>query len=382
MPGGANCASGDGVQVRRSPSRATCTVVTTAETSEPQRPLHSRSWGTAAQPVGTMNTNPHLGTRAAPQRQAAQLVEPDAAMAAAEVERCLVEWLPVAARALDPEVLAVVEPSARSAVSAAAARTVADVRRMLRASFGITAWALEELGFLAVETTWHPDSVRRFVDEANAHRSVDWRQQASRTLNKVGRAVNPQFWPVPTQTLSRTGAVPPYSAQVEEALAHAAILLGRPGRTAELAVASLSLGGGLDAPRIAVAGPGDVIELGGGRLGVRVRGPHERVTPIRDAYTELVRRAVRFADGELFVTARSRNAVYKTAGRVMVHGVGHLGLARARSTWLRAHLVAGTPLAALRAIAGPLSLNTLNDLLGPAAEEFAVKAAAVEGLRA
>ena len=303
-------------------------------------------------------------------------------MAEPEVARHLAEWLPVAARTLDPEVLSTVEPPARSAVRAAAPNTVADAHRMLRASFGISVWALDELGFLAVETVWHPDSIRRFVDEFNAHQSVDWRQAAHWTLTRIGRAANPRFWPVPAQPLPKTGPVDPYSPHAEEALAHAALLLGRPGRASELATAGLSIGGGLNAPRIAAAGPGDVIELGDGRLGIHVREPHARVVPVRFAYTELIRRAVEFADGELFVTARSRNAVHIAARRVVVHGFGQLELARARSTWLRAHLVAGTPLTALRVIAGPLSLNTLNDLLGPAAEELTAEAAAVEGLRA
>lgn len=301
---------------------------------------------------------------------------------AAKAAEDLAGWLPVSARGLKPDILAKVEPAARSAVRAAAPRTVTDVHRMLRASFGITAWTLNELGFLAVETTWHPDSVQRFVDEFNAHRSVDWRQEAGWTLTQIGRAANPRFWPTPAQKLSKTSPADPYSLQMEGALAHAATLLASPGRPAEVAAAGLSLGSGLDAPRIAEAGPGDVTELGGGRLGVRVRGPHQRVVPVRVAYTGLVRRAVEFADGDLFVTARSRNGVYIAAERVVVHGVGHLELARARSTWLRAHLVAGTPLAALRVIAGPVSLNTLNDLLGPASAAFTAEAAAVEGLRA
>ena len=312
------------------------------------------------------------------ERDRPHIENPETAKAAEHLD----EWLPVSARGLKPDALAKIEPAARSAVRAAAPRTVADVHRMLRASFGINAWALNEVGFLADETTWHPDSVQRFVDEFNAHQSVDWRQEAGRTLTQIGRAANPRFWPTPTQKLTKTGPADPYSLQMEESLAHAATLLSEPGRPAEAATASLSLGVGLDAPRIAAAGPGDVTELGNGRLGIHVRGPHQRVVPVRAAYTDLVRRAVKFADGDLFVTARNRNGVYSAAERVVVHGVGHLELARARSTWLKAHLVAGTPLAALRVIAGPLSLDTLNSLLGAASEEFTAEAAAVEGLRA
>ena len=93
-------------------------------------------------------------------------------------------------------------------------------------------------------------------------------------------------------------------------------------------------------------------------------------------------RAVEYADSDRFVTAKSSNAVYAAARRVMVHGFGYLELARARSTWLQAHLKAGTPLAALRVIAGPLSMGTLDALLGSIPDALTPEAAAVEGLRA
>lgn len=307
--------------------------------------------------------------------------ETEAAERAAVAEH-LAGWRPVQARCLDPRILARIEPSVRSAVAAAAPNTVSDVRRMLRASFGINIWTQDELGFLDVETVWHPERARVFVDEVNGDRSVDWRQETRWTLTQIGRRVNPRFWPAPTEPLTKTGPAAAYTETEEAALRHAALLIGGPGRAAELAVAGLSLGAGLDAPRIRLASPTDVIDLGSGRLGTQVRGPHGRVVPIRANCTDLVLRAVEFAGDGRFIRAASRNGVYIAAERVIVHGFGRLELARARSTWLRAHLVAGTPLAALRVIAGPLSLNTLNDLLAPASEAFSAEAAAVEGLRA
>ena len=248
---------------------------------------------------------------------------------AAKTAEHLAGWLPLSARALDPKILAKVEPHARSAVEAAASTTVADVHRMLRASFDISVWTLDELGYLSSETVWHPERARVFVDEVNGHRSVDWRQDARRTLAQVGRAVNPQFWPTATQPLAKTGPADPYSAHGETALQHASLLMGEPGRAEELAVAGFSLGGGINAPNIALAKPSDVIDLGGGRVGIQVR---DWVVPIRADYTDLVRRAVEFAGDEPFIKARSRNAAYIAAERVMVHGFGHLELARARST--------------------------------------------------
>ena len=301
---------------------------------------------------------------------------------AADAATHLAEWLPVCARGLDPETLAQVEPQARPAAAAAQPATVSDVHRMLRAAFGINMWALDELGFLDPATVWHPTNARVWVDEANAHRSVDWRQEAGRTLAQIGRAVNPRSWPEPTAPLSKAGPASAYDETAEAALRHAALLRGEPNSASELAAAGLSLGGGFRSRQIAAAGPGDIVDLGAGRVGVQVRGPRQRLVPIRADYTTLVLRACEFAGGERFVTAQSRNAVYSAAKRVMVHGLGHLELARARSTWLTAHLVAGTPLTALRVIAGPLSLNTLALLLTEAADAFSAEDAAVEGLRA
>ena len=300
----------------------------------------------------------------------------------AKAARQRAEWLPRSARALDPATLAKVEPHARSAVEAAGPKIVLDVQRMLRASFGITAWTLDELGFLNTETTWHPNNVRVYVDEVNRHLSVDTRQELGGTLKEIGRAVNERFWPAELEKLPKTGPAVAYDATEEAAMRLAPFLKGEPGRPEELGVVGFSLGVGMNAPQIRLAMPSDVIDMGKGRVGIQVRGTHPRLVPIRADYTDLVLRAVEFAGDGPFIRAASRNAVFIAAERVMVHGFGHLEFARARSTWLKAHLEAGTSLPALRAIAGPLSMNTLDALIGPISEALTAEAAAVEGLRA
>ena len=289
-------------------------------------------------------------------------------------------WLPQCARNLDPGTLNKVEPHARSAAAAAQPRTVADAHRVLRTSFEMNLWALEEMGFVDPVTVWHPANIRVWIDEVNADRSVDWRREAGRTAEQIGRKVCQQHWSERTEPLTKTGPAAAYTAVKEAALRHAALLVAGPVRAAALAVSGLSLGAGLRGPQIAAAGPGDIVDMGAGRVAVQVEGPHSRVVPVRADYTKLVLRACELASGGRFVTAQSRNGVYVAAERVRVLGLGHLELARARSTWLRAHLVAGTPLAALRVIAGPLSLNTLDRLLDGAAAGVSAEDAAVEGL--
>ena len=151
------------------------------------------------------------------------------------------EWLPVSARLLDPETLAQVEPHVRSAVEAAGPNTVRDVQRMLRESFDLLLWTQDELGFVRPETVWHPSTIRDFVDGyCKGRRSIDSRQEARRTLQEIGRAVNERFWPERTEPLTKTGPAEPYDSQAEAAMIQAASLKGEPGRPDEPAVAGLN----------------------------------------------------------------------------------------------------------------------------------------------
>ena len=83
------------------------------------------------------------------------------------------------------------------------------------------------------------------------------------------------------------------------------------------------------------------------------------LVPIRTDYTDLARAATNASATDWFVPTDARNIVHTTVSRLDPR----LSLRRARSTWLLAHLTAGTPLGVLRMIAGPLSATTLNGLL-------------------
>ena len=85
------------------------------------------------------------------------------------------------------------------------------------------------------------------------------------------------------------------------------------------------------------------------------RGPRARLVPVRAIYTEMVREAAEETSSGKFITAEGRNAVHRTAERLTADG---LLLPCARNTWLTVHLVAGTPLAVLRVLEGPMSMNT------------------------
>ena len=70
----------------------------------------------------------------------------------------------------------------------------------------------------------------------------------------------------------------------------------------------------------------------------------------------------------------------RAANRIRI-GDMSLSLRRARSTWLTAHLEAGTSLPVLREVAGPLAAATLDDLLG-ATTDVSPEQAVTEALRA
>ena len=98
-----------------------------------------------------------------------------------------------------------------------------------------------------------------------------------------------------------------------------------------------TLGDGLPSPVIASAVTDDVVTLGGGRLGMRVRDRHPRVVPIRRDYTPLVAEAMEMVGGDRFATATHRTAVYLLC-RQLALGDQVLSVRRSRSTWLVAPL--------------------------------------------
>ena len=187
----------------------------------------------------------------------------------AGVVAALAGWLPRNARGLTPTVLAVVEPVVRSAVAAAAPRTLHEGRWFMRNGFALATWVYAELGTVDVRVVFHPDNVETFVFSINRGQSARWQYDVRRALTKIGRAVNQASWARTPTKLRRSAPARPYSSVQEEAVRLAAVVQGRPGRADEVAVVALSLGAGLNGPEIAAAMPSDVVGLGNGRVAVR-----------------------------------------------------------------------------------------------------------------
>ncbi|MCQ3804294.1 MAG: hypothetical protein OXC98_01085 [bacterium] len=228
---------------------------------------------------------------------------------------------------------------------------------------GIARWAYGSLGTFDADVVLHPRNVELYSMTVCAHRSIRWRERTRSTLRTIGRTVNPDDWPLPTRIVGKQEIARPYSAREERAFRHASRLPGRDDRARRRWVVAAALGAGLSGVEIAAARTGDLVDIGNGRLAVRVRGHNPRLTPFRKEYTHLAEAAADMTSSGRFIASDARNAVHWVTERLDPGNGQGLSLRRTRSTWLTAHLMAATPLAVLRTVAGPLSANTLDGLL-------------------
>lgn len=228
-------------------------------------------------------------------------------------------------------------------------------------------WCQENLGDLSFEVVFARRNLNAWLVSLGKERSTGWKQRARSVVRRVGRTLNPAGWHS-DETMSTRPITAAYSPGEEAVLRLEAGLPGRPNPGPLIAIAFLTLGTGLKGSEAVLIRPTDLLERPDGRIEVQVSGPHPRRVPIRGDYTDLARRATALAKpNERLIPGCAKNTPYTAAKRINVKGLGTLSPSRARSTWLTAHLLAGTPLPALRYIAGPLSANTLTDLMEAAA---------------
>ena len=208
---------------------------------------------------------------------------------------------------------------------------------------------------------------------------------AQALLRRVGRAVNPDGVAQP-KNIGRRPAVRAYDFGIEAVFRQTAELPTSGDQSGRLWVPAATFGAGLNGIDAHAAQTGDLHELGDGRLATEVRGRNPRVVPIRAYWTETARRAAQLAhqrhgDGSStrFIGAADKNAVTRIAAS-LDFGQGGLSLRRARATWLTAHLLAGTPLVALRIIAGGVSGPTLTELIDVAVDGVDADTAVRQGL--
>ena len=296
-----------------------------------------------------------------------------------ETEAVVDAWVPHGVRSEDPDKLDAVMPTARAAVAKTAPNSPKQAKSQLRTLVPMLLDAHRVHGSVDIRKVLAPNKVEQYSVSFIKTKGRGWCQDTRSLLTAIGRANNPQGWPKPPKRLGSKRVSEPYTSDDEVLWRAIAAHRCEPGRTAEIWAAVGSLGAGISGTRLSALTPSDVVEMGEGRLGVRVAG---RLVPIRRDYTDLARQALEAANGDQFMPAQGRNAAHHAAKRLAPAGSEGLSYWRARSTWVAAHVRAETPLRALWRIAGRLSARTLQDVLDALADELDDDTAARQGLDA
>ena len=270
----------------------------------------------------------------------------------------------------------------RSWVEAVAPQSAADARALLRAGAEHALAVLSADGYIKTEEALQPDTIERLAVRKNSDPSTANRGELRRRLTRLGRAANPVWWPMERERLGKAETPQPYDAATEEGLRLHAALGRKPARLAETAVICFGPGVGMSGAEINLVTPDHVVSRGEDGLAVHVEGKHPRLAPMRKSYIELTKQLLADTRGSSFFKAVYDNRVYGAAERIPARDGGHLLFRRARTTWLQAHIRAGVPLDMLRKFAGPVSTNTLDDLIDMSAAEIDAEDAVLEGLKA
>ena len=294
----------------------------------------------------------------------------------------------------DPDDLAdweFVRPTALRWVGTARPEDVGQAGRFLTAAAEYAMFAYQTLGATDLDAALTPPLVERYVNhkadrpgsKATSHSSKSslwW------SLYTLGRAVNPDDWPKAGINAGPPDASLRYTAEEEEVHRQSALMPAGKHTAARMITLAMGNGGGARGPEIVAAVPDDFEDLDDGRIAVRLGGRYPRKVPIRPEFTDLVIQGIethltegKKADEQFIPDASTLSYI---AGRLGAHGEGGLSLPRSRASWICAHLEAGTPLAALRALAGPMTPRTLVQLLDQTGAAVDEDTALKQGLRA
>ena len=277
------------------------------------------------------------------------------------------------------ELLDEVLPVARARVTAVAPRTPKAARTLMWAAVRYEIWGRRVLGTSDPAVLWHPHNTFYFASTVNRRHEPGWKYIMRGALQELGRIANPAAWPQGPPRVGRAACADPYKLYQEDRYIAEARLPGRRNRPARLFIVGAAEGMGLSGPKIRAARVEDLVELGGGRIGARVEGRYAGVVPARREYTDVIREAAEMTGTGRFIIKPGKNAVYNIAARLTDEG---LSLRRARASYLVALLAAGLGIPAIRALAGPVSMNTLDALVPAASAALTPEEAIAEGLRA
>lgn len=307
----------------------------------------------------------------------ASMIGPEFDALSPEVAAKIASWRPRKVGPEDAEALEVVLPSVRSWVSAARPDRPDAAAQLLWAVIQLAIWWYKRFRKLDAAEVLTDHNIEHFTMHVNAHRPASWRHTARSSLRRVGRAVNPDLWPLKHREVGHRGAVPPYSPQEEERFTRLALLPGRLNYSGRAWVVAATFGAGLMGYEATTTTVDDLTESDDGRIIVTVRGDRARRVPIRRDYTAMAREAIKTAHGTSFFRGTSPRGATKIADYISKDlrkgGCSEgLSLSRARNTWIVAHLTANTRFEVLRAVGGPISAKTLLSLVQHAQAEISM----------
>lgn len=241
------------------------------------------------------------------------------------------------------------------------------MKRCIRALAYLSSWCVDEHVALDVEHVLDPDTVERYCTEGlcGTDAAVSRVRGDLRRLGRTLTATAP--WEPLPRPLARTKLPAPYSAAelavIERDIARQATKLRR---TTARAMWLLGLGAGLDG-RWNTKVRGTAVSKVGDLVVVQVPDPVARLVVLRAGYaTDLLELAEAAGEGLLVgVRKVSKNSPSEFAADITLEsGRIEFSPARLRSTWLVAHLEAGTQIPVLLQAAGMRRLGSLGDLLG------------------
>ena len=299
------------------------------------------------------------------------------------VNKAIDDWRPRTPLSDDSDTDVMLIGLARSWARATEPPTVSSATSRLRCVADQIVWANDELDTTDPRYVLSPTNVEAATMDQTNGWTPSWRAVSRGILRLTGRAVCPDLWPDEPEVIGVQPATEPYDATDEALFIEAALLQHKAARRERLWLTGAALGAGLGGTEIFAAGPSDIVELNGGRLGIKVHRGRARIIPVRDMYTELVAEARELCKKQpRFFASESEARAYNLAAKFVVAGLGRLYLPRARSTFVCAHIAHGTAVRDLDEICGPIggtylrqmmdrysgsadSLETANRALGP-----------------
>jgi hypothetical protein len=221
---------------------------------------------------------------------------------------------------------------------------------------------------LDVESVLDPDAVERFCAWAATHYSASTASTMRSRLRSLGPLLTKKApWEPKPQPVSRKALTAPYSAsEIEVILRDAGAQTTAARNRAATAIALLGLGAGLDA-RWTAKIHGIDVRRDGKHVVVDVPDPAARIVVVRSRFAnQLFNVAQRAGEEPLFnaKASRGKNVVSNLCPKIAIdRGRVHLSAARLRSSWIVAHLSAGTPMPVLIEAAGTKGFGSFDDLL-------------------